>query len=122
MSSFPLQRREFRCPSGECRISWGEVEEDKYIEFTVEGRVDDEQNYIAVAFSKDAQMVIIPVLLKISSKLLECLLDNNQPSNKQGDDTAYLCFKHNNNYQLKRTFNNGKSPVIYPQDVSLKKN
>ena len=119
MSLYQLQRREFRCPSGECRISWGEVEEDKYIEFTVEGRVDDEQNYIAVAFSKDAQMVIIPVLLKISSKIIECLSDKNQPSNKQGDDTAYLCFKHNNNYQLKRTFNNGKSPVIYPQDVSF---
>ena len=64
MSLFPLQRREFRCPSGDCRISWSEVEEDKYIEFTVEGRVDDEQNYIAVAFSKDAQMVIIPVFKK----------------------------------------------------------
>ena len=69
MSSFPLQRREFRCPSGDCRISWSEVEEDKYIEFTVEGRVDDEQNYIAVAFSKDAQMVIIPVSVKMFYEL-----------------------------------------------------
>ena len=69
MSLYQLQRREFRCPSGDCRISWGEVEEDKYIEFTVEGRVDDEQNYIAVAFSKDAQMVIIPVFVKISYEL-----------------------------------------------------
>ena len=58
MFLFVFQRREYRCPRGDCHIWWGAVEEDKYIEFNVRGRVDDEQNYIAVAFSKDGEMVI----------------------------------------------------------------
>ena len=55
---FVFQMREFQCSNGDCSIRWGEVEEDEYIEFTVEGRVDGEQDYIALAFSKDTSMVI----------------------------------------------------------------
>ena len=38
---------------------------------------------------------------------------------EQGDDSAYICFKNGNQYELKRAYNNRNSPTIYYENVRM---